>query len=180
MIYYEKTVESEYKFEGQVVKLRVDVVEMPNGNTAEREIIEHNGGVCVLPIDEQGNIYFVRQYRHPFEKDLLEIPAGKLNKGEDPLECGIRELKEETGLSADKMTLLSHSIPTPGYTNEIIHIYLAQGLTHGEAQLDEDEFLNVEKYHLSEAIEMARKGDIADGKTLIALFMAKDIISACP
>lgn len=176
MVYHEKELERKYIFEGKLINLRVDKVEMPDGVVTTREVVEHNGGVGIIPVDENRMVYLVRQYRRPFDKDLLEIPAGKLDKGEQPLACGIRELKEETGLRADEMTYLCGSLPSPGYLTETIHLYLATGLTQEEAQLDPDEYLNVESYPLDKAIEMALQGEIIDGKTLIALFMAKKLL----
>ena len=176
MVYHEKEVERNYVFKGNIINVRVDKVEMPDGLIAIREVVEHNGGVGVIPIDENKMVTLVRQYRHPVGKDVLEIPAGKLAKGEDPLACGIRELKEETGLCAEKYVYLCASLPSPGYACETIHLYLATGLTQGEAELDPDEYLNVERYPLEKVLEMAMQGEIIDGKTLIALFMAKNLL----
>lgn len=177
LVYYEKELEREYVYKGKIINLRVDKVEMPGGNIATREVVEHNGGVGVLPVDKDNMVYLVRQYRRPVDRELLEIPAGKLAPGEDPLKCGIRELKEETGLTAEKYTCLCKSLPTPGYTSETIYLYLAINLVQGEAQLEKDEYLNVEKYSLEQAVSMAMKGKIVDGKTLIALFMANKLLN---
>jgi len=182
VIYYEKELKREYKFEGRILNLRVDTVEMPDGSEAMREVVEHNGGVAVVAVDEKDRVYLVRQYRRPLDRDLLEIPAGKLDKGEDHRIGAIRELKEETGLTAGSLLYLSGTAASPGYTSEIIHLYLATDLTRGEAQLDEGEFLNLEIYTLDQTIEMIKKGEIVDGKTINALLLAKEFLqsdSAC-
>ncbi len=177
MVYFEKEISREYKFKGRILNLRVDTVEMPDGSEASREIIEHSGGVAVVAVNADKNVYLVRQYRRPFDCDMLELPAGKLEKGEDHRIGAIRELKEETGLSAGKLQYLTGAAASPGYTGEVIHLYMATDLTKGDAQLDEGEFLNVEIYHLDHAIEMIEKGKIVDGKTIIALLMAKNVLA---
>ena len=139
----EKTIESEQKFDGKIVKLFVDKAELENGETVIREVIKHPGGVCV-----------VAQFRYPHQKVLLEIPAGKLEYGEDHRACGLRELKEETGCTCDKFDYLGCLIPTPAYDTEVIHMYLARGLHYGTQKLDADEFLDVEKIPLEKAAEM--------------------------
>lgn len=172
----EKTLSSEQKFDGKVVKLFVDQVELENGDRAVREVIKHPGGVCILPLDEDNNVLMVRQFRYPTHKVLLEIPAGKMEYGEDHRECGLRELKEETGCTCDEFTYLGNLIPTPAYDNEVIHMYLARGLHSGEQKLDADEFLDVEKIPLDKAVEMVMNNEIADAKTQIALLKTKQII----
>lgn len=167
----EKTLAVKNIFSGKVIRLDVHEVLLQNNHTSTREIIRHPGGVGVIPVTEKGEIYLVRQFRKPYECELLEIPAGKLEKGENPQDCGERELREETGLRASKITFLTEMYPSPGYTDEKIHIYKAEGLTEGESEADEDEFLNVHKFTLSEALEMVRKGDIKDSKSIIAILM---------
>ncbi len=169
----EKTLKSEVKFEGRIIRLKVDTVLLPNGNEGTREIIEHPGGVAILPVDSDNNAYLVRQYRKPLEQMLLEAPAGKLAYGESHYDCGVRELKEETGFDAGKMTYLGYIVPSPGYANERIHLYLAQGLTSGEQNPDEDEFVNVEKYCFEEVYAMCVSGEITDAKTIAAVLRAK-------
>ncbi|OQB16053.1 MAG: ADP-ribose pyrophosphatase [Firmicutes bacterium ADurb.Bin193] len=176
MEYNEKTVRSEKIFDGHVIKLRVDTVVLPNGKEATRELIEHPGGVAVLPVDSNNMVYLVRQYRKPVEKSLLEAPAGKLTPGEDHYVCGVRELKEETGFEAGEITYLGYAIPAPGYTNEIIHLYLARDLRAGEQTPDEDEFVDVEKYSFDDVVRMCINGEISDAKTVIAVMRAKDVI----
>ncbi len=176
MKYNEKTLKSEVKFEGNIIKLRVDTVLLPSGREATRELIEHPGGVAILPVDDDGNVYLVSQFRKPIEKTLLEAPAGKLAYGESHYDCGVRELKEETGLTAGKITYLGYIIPTPGYTNELIHLYLAQELSHGEQNTDEDEFVDVEKMNFDKVYNMCISGEISDAKTVAVVFRAKEVI----
>ena len=172
----EKTLSSEQKFDGKVVKLFVDQVELENGEKTFREVIKHPGGVCILPLDGDNNVLMVRQFRYPSHKVLLEIPAGKMEYGEDHRECGLRELKEETGCTCDEFTYLGNLIPTPAYDTEVIHMYLARGLHSGEQKLDEDEFLEVEKIPLDKAVEMVMNNEIADAKTQIALLKTKQLL----
>ncbi len=169
----EKTLTSEQKFDGKIVKLYVDTVELEDGKRTFREVIKHPGGVCVLPLDGEGNVLFVRQFRYPHQKVLLEIPAGKLEYGESHAECGIRELKEETGCTCDKYEYLGSLIPTPAYCGEVIHMYLARGLHYGEQKLDAGEFLDIEKIPLDKAVEMIMKNEIEDSKTQIAVLKTK-------
>ena len=173
---HEKTITSEKIFEGKVITLRYDTVVLPNGKEAGREIIEHPGGVAVVALDEEGNVYLVRQYRHPFEKILLEIPAGKLNYGEDPFSCGVRELKEETGLSAKQFDFLGSFMVSPGFCGEKIYIYLARGLSAGDMNLDPDEFLEVEKMPLSNLMDMIMANEIEDGKTVIGILKTNEYL----
>lgn len=162
----ETTLSTDRKFEGRIINLRVDTVELPNGNTATREVVEHKGGVCVAPLTDNKELLFVRQYRHPYGKVLLELPAGKLDKiGEDRLSAAIRELREETGATAKNIQFLGELYPAPGYCNEILTLYLATELTFGEADPDEDEFLQVERIELDKAVQMVLDGEIPDAKT---------------
>lgn len=174
----EKTLASEQKFDGRIVKLFVDKVELENGGTATREVIKHPGGVCIVPLDEDGNVLFVRQFRYPHKQVLLEIPAGKLELGEDHRACGLRELKEETGCTCDSFDYLGCLIPTPAYDGEIIHMYLARGLHSGEQKLDADEFLDVEKIPLEKAAEMIMNNEIPDAKTQIAILKTRLLVGA--
>ena len=172
----EKTLSSEQKFDGKVVKLFVDQAELENGEKTFREVIKHPGGVCIVPLDDDGNVLMVRQFRYPSHKVLLEIPAGKMEYGEDHRECGLRELKEETGCTCEKFMYLGHLIPTPAYDTEVIHMYLARGLHSGEQELDEDEFLDVEKIPLDKAVEMVMNNEIVDAKTQIAILKTKYLL----
>lgn len=170
----EKQLSAEYIYEGRVIKLRRDTALLPNGNTAIREVIEHNGGVCVAALTEDDEMLFVRQFRYPYFETVLEIPAGKRDSAdEDPLECGIRELKEETGAVAEKFIPLGELYPSPGYCGEIIWLFAATGLTFGEMDLDEDEFLNVERIPLEKAVQMILSGEIKDAKTQAAVLKVK-------
>lgn len=161
----EKQLSFEYKFKGRIVNMRVDDALLPNGATAKREVVEHNGGVCVAPLDSDYNLYFVKQFRYPYMEVVTELPAGKLEKGEDPLEAGKRELREETGAVANKYISLGKLYPTPGYCGEIIYMYLATDLELGDQSPDEDEFLEVYKIPLKKAVEMVMNGELPDSKT---------------
>lgn len=167
----EEKINSKTIYEGKVINLKVNEVKLENGATATREIVEHPGGVCVIGLDSENNALMVRQYRAPFEKPLLEAPAGKLDKGEEPIECGKREFLEETGHTAEKMTYLGEFYPSVGFLTEKIHIFLAEGLKREAQHLDEDEFLNVEKYPLEKLTEMVENNEIKDAKTVIAILM---------
>ncbi len=164
----EKTVKKNYVFEGKIINVRCDDALLPNGSPCKREIVEHPGGACVLCVKE-GKVALVRQFRYAYGEELLEIPAGKLEKGEDPMKAAERELAEETGVKAKSLKLLQIFYPTPGYTNEKIYIYYAQGVEEGTQHLDEDEFLGVEFIPVERAVEMALNGEIRDGKTVYAL-----------
>lgn len=165
----EKQLKSEYAFKGRIFNVRVDEALMPDGRTAGREVVEHNGGVMVAPLDSDGNLYFVDQFRYPYFEVVTELPAGKLEKGEDPYEAGVRELREETGAAAEKIISLGKLYPSPGYCGEIINLYLATGLTFGEQDPDDDEFLEVKKIHISKAVEMVMNGELCDSKTQVGV-----------
>ena len=171
----EKTLSKEYHFKGHIMAARLDQVELPNGHTAAREVCEHLGGVGVLPIDKDGNIILVRQYRYPYDEIMLEIPAGKLDHGddEDAADCGLRELKEETGCTAGRIVPLGCIYPSPGFLTEVVHLFAALDLTDGEMQPDEDEFVEVVRLPIAEVEEMAERNEIRDAKTLVALYRAK-------
>ena len=173
----EKQLQSEQKYDGKIVKLFLDTVELENGKTAFREVVKHPGGVCIVPLDEDENVLFVRQFRYPHGRALLEIPAGKLEFGEDHKACGLRELKEETGCTCDDFQYLGNILPTPAYDTEVIHMYLARGLHGGEQKLDADEFLEIEKIPLLKAVEMVMNNEIADAKTVAAILKTKLLLS---
>lgn len=168
MDYIEKTVKKNYVYEGKILKLRRDEAELPNGKPCIREIVEHSGGACVLYV-EDGKALFVRQYRYAYGESLYEIPAGKLEAGEDPMLAAARELEEEAGVKAGRLELLFVDYPTPGYTNEKIYIYRAYDCEKVAAHLDEGEFLDAEYIPLEKVKEMLKNGEIKDGKTIIAL-----------
>ena len=165
----EKPIKQDYIYKGKIVNLRVDDALLPNGTTAKREIVEHPGGVCVAALTENNELLFVEQFRYPYFELVLELPAGKLEYGEDPFEAGKRELKEETGATAEKYEDLGKLYPTPGYCGEIIHMYLARGLNFGEQNLDSDEFLEVKKIPLEKAFQMVMNNEIRDSKTQVGI-----------
>lgn len=171
----EKTLSQKYYFQGNIMSARLDQVKLPNGKTAPREICEHLGGVGVLPIDKDGNIILVRQYRYPYDELTLEIPAGKLDhgEGEDIEACGMRELKEETGCTAGRIVPLGCIYPSPGFLTEVVHMFAALDLTEGEMQPDEDEFVEVVRLPLAEVEAMVERNEIRDGKTVVALYRAR-------
>ena len=173
---FEKTLSSKRVFDGKIVNVRWDSVELVNGKTSYREVVEHAGGVVILAVDEKNRAYMVRQFRYPIGRAMLEVPAGKLEKGEDPLEGAIRELREETGLTAEKIIYFGGTYPSPGFCDEQLHIYLALGLTQGEACPDEDEFLNLEVIDLDELAAMIMRGELQDGKSINAIFMAREYL----
>lgn len=175
MDFFEKKIDSDYKFSGKIMKTRVDTVLLPNGKTATREVCEHVDGVGILPIDDDGNVYLVRQFRYPYGIEMLEIPAGKMeqDEGETHLECGIRELEEETGFTADKMIYLGEVYPSPGFLTEVLYLYAAKGLQKGEMHPDEDEFVETVKIPMEELCEKIADGEICDGKTIAAVLKAK-------
>ena len=159
-------------FEGKIMTVHVDDVRLPNGEEATREVVDHVDGAAVLALDEANRVLVVRQYRYVFGKVLDELPAGKLERGEDPFECAVRELSEETGLTADKYVNLGSFCTSPGFCTEVLHIYLALGLHRGDMHLDPGEFLNVEKYKLDELVRMVMACEIDDAKTIIGVLKA--------
>lgn len=169
----EKTAESKTLFEGHIVTLKLDRAQLPNGSLASREVVEHPGGVAVLPLDAEGRVIMVRQYRYPLHNTLLELPAGKLEKGEDHRVCGIRELQEEVGITADEVIYLGGLYLSPGYSNEVLHLYLARGLHQGECHPDEDEFLEIERVPFDKLLDMVMRDEIHDAKTVAAVLKTK-------
>lgn len=164
----EKTVRKNYIYRGKIINVRCDDAELPNGRPCRREIVEHPGGACVLCVKD-GKVALVKQFRYAYGEAIYEIPAGKLNEGEDPMLAAERELGEETGMIADELVLRFVLYPTPGYTNEKIFIYEALGVREGKQHLDEGEFLNVEFVPIEDALEMVENGAICDAKTIVAL-----------
>ena len=170
----EKQLTKEYIFKGKVINLRRDTALLPNNATAIREVVEHNGGVCVAALTKDNEVLFVKQFRYPYMEEILEIPAGKRDSlNEDPLECGKRELKEETGATAKRFIPLGELYPTPGYCGEIIWMFAATELDFGDPNPDEDEFLEVTKIPLEKAVEMILNGEIKDAKTQTAILKLK-------
>ncbi len=174
MIFEEKKISSERIYEGAILNLRRDTVTVPSG-TAYREIVEHNGAVAIVPIKDDGKIVMVKQFRYPSAQVLLEIPAGKIDKGETiPEDTARRELREETGYTAETLHYLGKLNPSVAYTEEVIHLYAATGLTEGETEFDEDESLEIVEYDYDEAFSMAASGQLVDAKTVAGIFMAKE------
>ena len=171
--HYETTVKEEEIYSGRVFKVGLRDVVLENGEASKREIVYHNGGAAILPVDNDGNVYLVRQFRCAFDKEMLEMPAGKLEKGEDPFFAAIRELEEETGFKSDSVVSLGEYWPTVGYCTEIVYLYLAKMLTKGETNLDSDEFISVVKLPFDKVYEMCMNGEIKDGKTQLAVLKAK-------
>ena len=171
-MFVETTVSSQVVYEGKIFDIRRDVAALHNGKEVQREVVVHTGGVVILPVDKFGNAYMVRQFRYGPMMQLLEACAGKLEKNEDPKTAAIRELKEETGFTADTVIDLGISYPSPGYCAEVLHHYLALELHSGDATPDIDEFVAVEKYPFTQLVEMAENGDIIDGKTIVTLLRA--------
>ena len=165
----EKFVSRRQGFDGRLLKVMVDTVTLPNGTQTTREIIAHPGAVCVVPVLDDGSIIFVKQYRYPVGTVMYEIPAGKLDPGEEPDVCAERELSEETGYSAKEWQRLTSIVTTPGFTDEVIHLYAARGLEKHNQHTDEDEFIDVVKLTPQQVREMVLEGDIFDSKTLSAL-----------
>jgi 8-oxo-dGTP pyrophosphatase MutT (NUDIX family) len=164
---------SEPVFQGRAFKIRRDTLKTPDGRETKYEIVEHVGSVIIIPVDELGNLLFVRQYRHAAGKDLLELPAGT-REGDEPYEvCAAREIREETGMAAGKLARIGDFYLAPGYSTEFMAVFLATELTHNPLEADEDEFLQLEKIPIRKAIEMAEKGEMPDAKTLAALFLAR-------
>ena len=173
----EKILGGKREYTGVVIDVEHWDVELPDGKIALREIVLHKGASAVVPVDENGRVAMVRQYRTPLKRVTLEIPAGKLDTpDEDPFEAAKRELREETGLSAEKWRKLVALRTTPGFCNETIHIYMAQGLSMGETDYDEDEFINVEWIHIDDLCDRILRGEIEDSKTIASLMMTREIL----
>ncbi|WP_425448689.1 NUDIX hydrolase [Dethiothermospora halolimnae] len=176
MTYEEKTMKSEKIYEGKVLNLRLDTVELPDKKYTKREIVEHPGAVAIIPITEEGEIILVKQFRKAIEDESLEIPAGSLEKGEDPTRCAIRELKEETGVTASEVKFLLEFYTSPGYSNEKMHLFLARKLKKGVAEPENDEYIDIVKMKLEDLMEKINNGEIADSKTIIGLLKLKEIL----
>jgi ADP-ribose pyrophosphatase len=167
---------SEVKYEGPIFTITHDTAELENGRTAVRDVLHHHGGVCVIPVTENNEIFLVKQFRYPFQTVTHEVPAGKLEKGEDHGECGRRELLEETGYTCSEYIYLGEMLPTPAYNSEITYMYLAKGLTFSSQSLDPDEFLDVERIPLAEAVKQVMNGTIRDGKTQVTVLKAARLL----
>ena len=168
---------SETLLKGRAFAIRRDWMKTPDGRETKYDIIEHGGSVVLVPVDADGNLLFVRQYRHAAGTDLLELPAGTLDEGEEPAVCAAREIREETGFAAGTLEKIGEFYLAPGYSTEFMIVYLARDLTYDPLEADADEFLSVERIPLAEAIQMAERGEMPDAKSLAALFLARGYLS---
>ncbi len=169
----EKTLASQVAFQGRLLRLEVDQVALPDGQEAVREVIRHPGGVCVLPLHDDGTVSVVRQFRYPYQEVLTELPAGKLEPGEDPDVAVRRELSEETGLEAAEWHAMGVFYPSPGYCGEILRLYFARQLSAGSAHPDNDEFLAADRVPLDDLVDMAMAGQLPDGKTMALILRVR-------
>ncbi|MBV7317902.1 MULTISPECIES: ADP-ribose pyrophosphatase [Bacillus] len=167
----EKTIAKEQIFSGKVIDLYVEDVELPNGKTSKREIVKHPGAVAVLAVTDEGKIIMVKQFRKPLERTIVEIPAGKLEKGEEPEYTALRELEEETGYTAKKLTKITAFYTSPGFADEIVHVFLAEELSvlEEKRELDEDEFVEVMEVALEDALKLVESREVYDAKTAYAI-----------
>jgi len=165
----EKKLSSELIYDGRILRLHVDTVELPNGKRALREVADHPGGVAIVALDRDDNVLTVKQYRYAFSRVMEEIPAGKLERGEDPRAAALRELKEETGATPERFTELGEIIVSPGAYGEVLHLYLAEGLTPGKASPDEDEFLEPKRTPFAEMVRRVLDGELTDAKTVVGV-----------
>jgi len=168
-----ETISSETSYQGKVFDVRRDQIRLPNGKSVSLDIVEHPGAVTLVPIDEQGQVWFVRQYRYAAQVELLELPAGSLDKGESPQACALREVREEIGMAAGQLQKVGEFFLAPGYSTEYMYVYLATNLRPDPLEADADEFLTVESVPADQAYKMAESGQIQDGKTLAALYLAR-------
>ncbi len=169
----EKTLASRVAFQGRLLRLEVDEVALPDGQEAVREVIRHPGGVCVLPLHNDGTVSVVRQFRYPYKEVLTELPAGKLEPGEDPDAAVRRELSEETGLEAAEWHSMGVFYPTPGYCDEVLRLYFARQLSAGSAHPDDGEFLAPDRIPLDTLVDMAMAGQLPDGKTMALILRVR-------
>jgi len=176
MGYEEKTMKTDRIYEGKVINLRVDTVELPDKKYSKREIVEHPGAVAIVPVTSTGEVILVKQFRKAVEMELYEIPAGKLEIGEDPRTCAVRELKEETGYESNDLQYLFQFYTSPGFSNEKMHLFLARELSEGEAQPEDDEYIDVVKIKLTELEEMINNGEILDSKSIVGILTTRNLI----
>lgn len=175
MTFEEKTLNSERIYEGRIINLRKDTVTVINGQS-QREIVEHGGGAVIAAIKDDGKMLMVKQFRKPAERIMLEVPAGKLDPGEEPADAALRELKEETGYSAGAIELLTKMYPSVGYSEEVLYIYLCTRLVKGESAFDDNEAIDIEEYPIDELYKMVMNGQLADGKSQVAILMVKGLL----
>lgn len=174
--FYEQTEEVQDIFSGKIINVHTDKITLVDGTEAQREVVDHPGGVAIVGLTENNEVLMVRQFRYPYKETIYEIPAGKLEKGEDPREAAIREFREECGAVAEKIEPLGEIYPTPGYCGEIIRIFYATDLTFGEQELDEDEYLEVIKMPFSECVAKIMSGEIKDAKTIVGILKLKELM----
>lgn len=177
MTFEEKTIDTERIFEGKIINVRRDRVTVMEGESF-REIVEHNGGAVIAAVKSDGRMIMVRQFRKPAERVMLEVPAGKIDEGENPETAALRELKEETGYTAGKIRKLTQMYPSVGYSEEILHLYLCTELTAGETCFDENEAIDIEEYDIDELVSMVMNGTIQDAKSQIAILMVKTLAAS--
>lgn len=175
-LHSEPTLETRRVFEGNILNVRVDTVRMPSGRSATREIVEHSHAVCIVPVDADGNLLLVRQYRKPAEEALLEVPAGGVEEGEVSEEAVLRELQEEIGYTADNLRHLSSFWVAPGWATEFMHAYLATGLRPSRLEADDDENIEVVRLPFDRALAMLKTGEIKDGKTIASMLLAQPFV----
>ena len=169
MKFFEKTITSKKIFEGKIINVRIDEVELCNGERASREVVEHSGAVAIIPLINKEKIFMVKQFRKPLDKELLELPAGKLESGEDPKDCALRELEEEIGYRAGSIKKLISIYTSPGFADEIIHIFIAKDLVKTMTSRDQDEFMDIFEINLMDTPNMILQGEITDAKTIAGL-----------
>lgn len=172
-----ETIHSQSIYQGRAFSVRQDQVRLPNGAETHLDIVEHIGAVTILPLDADGQIWFVRQYRHAIKSEILELPAGTLEPGEDPAVCAARETREEIGMGAENLHKIGTFYMAPGYSTELMHVYVATGLFESPLAGDSDEFLDVERIPLAQIPDMLQTGKIVDGKTLAVFQLAKDYLA---
>lgn len=176
MVYEEKTMKCEKIYDGKILNLKVETVEIPGKKYSKREIIEHPGGVGIIALTEDNHVVLVKQYRKAIEKPLIEIPAGRLEVNEEPIETAKRELKEETGYITEDLKYLLEFYTSPGYCNEKIYLFLAKGLTKGETSFDDGEYCETLTYSIDELCKMIDRGEIMDSKTIIGIYYVKQLL----
>lgn len=170
-------IKSDKMYDGKILKVYRDEIAMPDGRSATREVVEKNNASAIVPVDSEGNIIFVRQYRHPARDMVLEIPAGTFEEHEDPYECAMRELEEEIGYKADGLTYVNWTYASVGVCTEKIYLYIADKLTEGKQHLDADEFIDIERYSLAESLAMIFDGTITDSKTVMGILAYNELVA---